>query len=210
MADLEPSPAAIVERLARLRFDNVFNPYADVCEFCDREDAAAIRQANLRMTLEAASKGTAELWLALEPGHRGARRTGLAMTDDRRLQMHADHWGIEGIERATSSGPQTEATAGIVWSAVTMKDGPIFLWNVFPLHSHKHGHPLSNRRHTRSERVACNDVTLAIFELLQPDRVFAIGKDAYVATEELGIDAVRVRHPSFGGKMEFLEGIGVT
>lgn len=193
-----------------LRFENVFNPYADVCEAYDREDAVAIRQANLHMTLEAASKGTAELWLALEPGHRGARRTGLAMTDDRRLQMHADHWGIEGIERATSSGPQTEATAGIVWSAVTRKDVPIFLWNAFPLHSHEAGNTLSNRRHTRAERTACNDVTLAIIELLKPDRVFAIGKDAYVATGDLGIEAVRVRHPSFGGKKDFLEGIGVA
>ncbi|MGV1683747.1 uracil-DNA glycosylase [Sphingopyxis sp. NJF-3] len=210
MANLEPSPGAIVERLAQLKFDNVFNPYADICEVYDGDGATSIRQANLRMTLEAASKGTAELWLALEPGHRGARRTGLAMTDDRRLQMHADHWGIEGIQRATSSGPETEATAGIVWSAVTMKDGPIFLWNVFPLHSHRPGNALSNRRHTRSERGACNDVTLAIFELLEPDRVFAIGKDAYLATEELGIEAVRVRHPSFGGKMEFLKGIGLT
>lgn len=209
MASVALTPTEIVNRLAQLRFDNVFNPYADICVAYDREDAAEIRRMNLLLTLEAASRGTAELWLALEPGHRGARRTGLAMTDDQRLQTHADRWGIHGIRQATKSGPQSEATAGIVWSAVAMKDVPIFLWNAFPLHSHDAENTLSNRRHTRAERLACDDVTIAIFELLKPDRVFAIGADAHVATGDLGIEAVRVRHPSFGGKTDFLNGIGV-
>lgn len=207
MSGVEPSPAAIVHELAQLRFDDVFNPYADVCAEHDRADAPAIRCANLRLTLERASKGIDEIWFALEPGHRGARRTGLAMTDDRRLAMHADYWKIDGIARATSSGPETESTAGIVWEAVRRKGTSIFLWNAFPLHSHIRGAPLSNRRHTRSEREACENVARAIFELVRPDRVFAIGNEAHVAAAAMGIDAVRVRHPSYGGKEDFLKGV---
>ncbi len=207
MTNVRLNPAEIVGQLAELRFVDVFNPYADVCAEYDTGDAPAIRRNNLRLTLEQASKGIDELWLALEPGHRGARRTGLAMTDDARLAMHAEYWKIAGLSRATNSGPETEATAGIVWEALTSKPASVFLWNAFPLHSHLTGSPFSNRRHTRYEREQCEAVTSAIFKLLKPGRIFAIGKEAHLATVAMGIDASPVRHPSFGGKKQFMEGI---
>ena len=207
MKGIEPSPAGIVDELARLRFEDVFNPYSDVCAKYDRADAPAIRRSNLRLTLGQASKGVDEIWFALEPGHRGARRTGLAMTDDKRLAIHANYWKIDEIEQATSSGPETEGTTGIVWEAVRRKGTSIFLWNAFPLHAHVRGAPLSNRRHTRFEREACEEVTRAIFELVGPERIFAIGREAHVATAAMEMVAIRVRHPSYGGKEEFLEGI---
>ena len=71
MKGIEPSPAGIVDELARLRFEDVFNPYSDVCAKYDRADAPAIRRSNLRLTLGQASKGVDEIWYALEPGHRG-------------------------------------------------------------------------------------------------------------------------------------------
>ena len=200
--------AAIVGRLADLKFDNVFNPYSDLCPYHDLPDAPAIRRRNLGLTLDRAAGRVEEIWLALEPGHRGARRTGLAMTDDRRLTPHAKYWGIEGIARATKSGPETEGTAGIVWGALSRKGASAFLWNAFPLHSHQAKSPLSNRRHTPVEREACVDITLAILNLLKPKRVFAIGREAEVAAQTLGVAAEYVRHPSFGGKSDFLRGIG--
>ena len=198
----------IVNRLARLKFDDVFNPYIDLCSDHDRPDAPDIRRRNLELTLRRAAQGVDEIWFALEPGHRGARRTGLAMTDDRRLAQHAKYWGIEAVRTATKSGPETEGTAGIVWGALEGRRGSTFLWNAFPLHSHKPGKSLSNRGHTSSERHACGDITLAVMNLLRPQRVFAIGRNAEIAAKELGIAAQYVRHPSFGGKSEFLRGIG--
>lgn len=201
---------SIIERLAQMEFSDVFNPYRDLCELHDSRGAPEIRRRNLELTLAAAAGRVDELWLALEPGHRGARRTGLAMTDDKRLAQHADYWEIDGIKRATKSGPETEATAGIVWGALQRKGARVFLWNVFPLHAHRNGIPLSNRRHTPTERAACADVTRAIFEVLQPHRIFAIGKDAELGTKIMGVEAQYVRHPSYGGKVKFLEGIGAT
>ena len=208
MALPNDDPASLVNRLRVMDFNDVFNPYRDLCAHHDLPDAPAIRRRNLELTLAAAAGRVDEMWFALEPGHRGARRTGLAMTDDRRLTQHADYWKIDGIERATKSGPETEATAGIVWEALKVKGASAFFWNAFPLHAHLNGKTLSNRRHTQTERAACASVTLAIFGLLQPRRVFAIGRDAELATKALGIDADYVRHPSYGGKAKFLKGIG--
>lgn len=200
------TPAAIVAELASLKFKDVFNPYSDICEAHDRPDAPQIRRANLLVTFEAAASGVDELWIALEPGHRGARRTGLAMTDDRRLSQHAAHWSID-VRRATNDGPESEQTAGIVWGALQQRSGRVLLWNVFPLHCHEAGRPLSNRRHKSHERAACADLTASIIAMVNPARIVAIGREAHAAMAGGGFDSVAVRHPSYGGKADFLSGV---
>ncbi len=201
------SPKQAVSALARLRFPNTFNPYADRCPDHDFPDAAKIRRSNLTATFEAAAGGVDAIWIALEPGHRGARRTGLAMTDDSRLAAHAQRWGLSGVARATRSGPETEQTAGIVWAALADSRERVLLWNVFPLHCHLPGIPLSNRRHTRAEREACRDLTCAIIAMVAPGRIFAIGNDAHQAMVEVDRRCVGVRHPAYGGKADFLAGV---
>ncbi len=202
------TPADAVERLASLRFEHVFNPYSEHCKVHDLADAPAIRRANLLATFQAAAAGSVDdLWIALEPGHRGARRTGLAMTDDRRLADHGRLWGIEGIARATKSGPETEVTAGIVWDALAASGRKALLWNLFPLHCHEPNEPLSNRRHTRAERESCWDLTRDIIGMVRPGKIVAIGNDAHRAMGEIDPRCVKVRHPAHGGKTAFLEGI---
>jgi len=196
----------IVASLADLRFPAVFNPYADRCALHDLPDAVEIRKANLVAALSAAAGGVDELWIALEPGHMGARRTGLAMTDDRNLPTFAARWGLADIRRATQSGPESEQTAGIIWEALAGDKRRIFLWNVFPLHCHEPSVPLSNRRHTQLEREACHNLTEAIINLVVPHRILAIGRDASKAMKQAARQCIYVRHPARGGKAAFLDG----
>lgn len=203
---MELKPKQAVAALARLRFPDTFNPYADCCAKHDLVDAARIRRSNLLATFEAAASGVDSMWIALEPGHRGARRTGLAMTDDIHLATHARRWGV-GIARATKSGPETEQTAGIVWGALAGTRERVLLWNVFPLHCHLPGQSLSNRRHKRAEREACWNLTCAIIAMVGPRRIFAIGNDAHKAVSSLDRGCVKVRHPAYGGKADFLAGV---
>ena len=64
----------------------------------DGPDAPAIRRSNLGLVLEAAlAGGISSLWIARDLGHRGGRRTGLALTDEVHLPAHAAcmapcHW----------------------------------------------------------------------------------------------------------------------
>lgn len=208
MNDHPQSAAEFVELVADLRFEDAFNPYSDLCSDFDRPDAAQIRRHNLTMVLEAAiDRGVDSIWVARDLGYRGGRRTGLALTDEVHLSAHADLLGTPPLSRSTNGPAVAERTATVIWQMLIAIRQPVFLWNVFPLHPHAAGDPMSNRCHTRSERLACRHVMVGLIQLLLPQRVLAIGRDAQLALEDLGVAAEKVRHPSYGGQAEFIEGV---
>ena len=200
------SPGAFVDALAELRLRDCFNPYSDTYPPFDVKDAPAIRRANLTSILEAAvSLPVEELWVGLELGHNGGRRTGLAMTDDHNLPAHGSRFGVgEKLQRATRAGPVKELTAGVVWEALSAIRCTVFLWNVVPVHPHRPGEPLSNRRHTAAERSRSLPHLEALIDLLKPQKMVAVGRDASSALARHGFPHVHVRHPAFGGKRDFL------
>lgn len=194
--------------IAALRFENVFNPYVDACPDHDECDAADIRRRNLELVLKAAlERGIDSLWVARDLGYRGGRRTGLALTDELHLAWHAALLGTPPLTRATKGPAVGERTATVVWQMLHAIRRPIFLWNVFPLHPHMPGDPMSNRSHTHAERTACRPLLIWLLESLRPRSVVAIGRDAHRALEDLGVPAVAVRHPSYGGQAEFVSSL---
>ena len=201
-------PRSFVKALSRIRLDGVFNPYRDRCRLCDRADADLRRRSNLRALLDAASRTRIDsLWIARDLGYRGGRRTGLPLTDEEHLPALAQAYGGLALRRATRGPPVAERTAAMTWEMLARIDRPVFLWNVFPLHPFEPGNPLSNRRHTRAERRICQDLFFALLDILQPRLLVAIGKDAQDALQELDLNYHPVRHPSYGGKMAFFEGM---
>ena len=215
IADTQSLSTSFVNELAALHFDNVFNPYADVCPMYDSADSAFIRRRNLELVINAAiSKGIDSMWIARDLGYRGGRRTGLALTDEAHLFWQAKLLATPPLMQATQGPALAERTATIVWRALRLIDCPIFLWNVFPLHPHEPGEPMSNRCHTRTERAACQELNLWLIEILRPKKVIAIGRDAQAAMVKLGIESVQIRHPSYGGQSEFFTALteiyGVT
>ncbi len=215
MTTVRPAVHAFVSRLAALKFDSVFNPYAQACSDHDARDAPAIRRRNLSLVLEAAmTVGVDSLWIARDLGYRGGRRTGLALTDELHLTAHASLLNSAPLARSTRGPAMAERTAKVIWQALGAVQRPIFLWNVFPLHPFEPGDPMSNRCHTRAERQACRPLLMWLLEMLQPKTVLAIGRDAQAALADLDVAARQVRHPSYGGQAEFLDGVrahyGVT
>jgi hypothetical protein len=196
-----------VEAVSALELDGCFNPYAQRYPPFDLEDAPAIRRANLTHVLgSAAETGVDDIWIGLELGHNGGRRTGLAMTDDVHLAAHAQRFGVAAHVRcATRAGPCKEMTAGIVWQALAGIQRRVFLWNVVPVHPHRPAEPLSNRRHTTAERGACLPQLQALIALLRPLRLVAVGGHASVALARCSYPHAAVRHPAFGGKSDFLK-----
>lgn len=200
--------AAFIEELAYLRFPNVFNPYSDMCPQHDLADGACIRRANLTAVLEAAlTRGVESVWIGRDLGYRGGRRTGLAFTDEVHLAQHSALLATAPLVRATKGPACSERTATVMWTALEALNRPVFLWNVFPFHPHGSDVQLSNRCHTRAERAACLPILEWLLATLRPRNVVAIGRDAHSALSELGIPAVRIRHPSHGGQAEFLTGL---
>lgn len=205
---VKPQAQPFIKQLAALRFDNVFNPYADACPDCDDRDAVATRRSNLALVLEAALvKGVDSIWIARDLGYRGGRRTGLALTDDVHLSSHAELLGTPPLARATKGPAVAERTATVVWQMLRVIDRPIFLWNVFPFHPHEPEDPMSNRCHTRAEGNACRPLLAWLLEALRPKNIVAIGQDAHKALTDMGVNATPVRHPSYGGQTEFTHGL---
>ena len=196
----------IIGRLTELRSSNAFNPYAERCAVADLPEAPEIRRHNLKLILKAAAdRGIDEVWLALEPTYRGARRTGLAMTDERHLQAHGRRFEVDGLRRATIPPDPAEETAGIVWSALEGIERRVFLWNTVPLHTHRAGEPFSLRRHNAAERAASKPILDGILELLTPGRLVAVGYEASQALHREKKDHEQVRHPARNGAKRFTE-----
>jgi len=165
-----------VRALASVQFDNVFNPYADACPIWDLAEAPRVRRRNLELVLTAAlSAGVDSIWIARDLGYLGGRRTGLALTDDPHLHCHSELFGTLRLSRATSGPAASERTATVVWRILRSIGRPIFLWNVFPLHPHEPGEPMSNRCHTREERDGCMPLLLWLVQALNPKDIVAIG-----------------------------------
>lgn len=196
-----------VDKVAALRFRNCFNPYSDACAVHDLPYAPELRRGNLKAALISALDGGVDsLWVARDLGHKGGRRTGLALTDEASLEKYSVLLGAQGLQRATKGPAMSETTAKTIWRALGAVNHPVFLWNVFPLHPHTETSFLSNRKHTKIEGHACEDLLDWLIEELKPKTIVGIGNDAHSALE-LRYKIAKARHPSFGGANIFLADI---
>ena len=199
------TPESFVAALRKLKFEDTFNPYSDRCTLHDRHNAPGIRSKTLRFVLEAALQQEIDsLWIGRDLGYDGGRRTGLAFTDDMHLQGHLERWSVP-FERPTKGKEVQERTATAVWDILSQIKKPVFLWNVFPLHSHNAGNQRSNRPHNAPERRAGEKLLSQLIYLLEPHRLIAVGRDAEEVAHSLRDrhEVIYVRHPAYGGQNEF-------
>lgn len=175
----------------------------------DHENAPSRRCDALLGILNAAVNVELDsLWLGRDLGHKGGRRTGLALTDDINLDAHAARWELV-VKRPTKGEVVSERTATIAWSVLDQIEDAVFLWNVFPLHPHAPKNPFTNRGHNAQERRTGEDFLSELIRLLRPRRLVSIGNDATVTALRLyrPHQVVKVRHPSYGGQNAFLSQI---
>ena len=199
------TPESFIEALRKLKFEDTFNPYSERCTVHDHDDAPSMRSKTLLAILEAATQREIDsLWVGQELGYKGGRRTGLAFTDDVHLQEHAERWSVP-FERPTKGKEVKEGTAAEVWGVLSLIKAPVFLWNVFPLHTYKSDNPSSNRKHKAHERSAGKKLLSQLISLLEPHRLITIGRVAEKVAYSLGDghEVMYVRHPSYGGQNEF-------
>ncbi len=203
------TPRRFIETLQSMSFENTFNPYSERCPVYDVENAPELRREALLAILKVAANSEIDaIWIGRDLGHRGGRRTGLALTDDVHSQIHAERWGTK-LDRPTIGQPIAERTAAVIWSLLQQIETPVFLWNVFPLHPHEEADPFSNRSHNSIERQAGEELLFSLIRLLRPKRLIAIGNDAAKTARRLEskINIIQVRHPSYGGQNQFLSEI---
>ena len=195
-----------LKELKGLDFENTFNPYTNRCDVHDLADAPERRLSLLQSMLEVATETEIDsMWIGRDLGYRGGRRTGLAFTDDVHICEHGARWGLS-IQRPTKGEIAIEQTAGVIWSILSQVNVSVFLWNVFPLHPHERGNPFSNRSHNSIERRTGEALLAQLILLVNPRRLVAIGNNAACTVRRLNdnLEFIHVRHPSYGGKAQFL------
>jgi len=201
------SPESFVTALRKIQFPNTFNPYTDQCDIYDKREAPKLRTQMILEILTAASNMDIDaIWVGRDLGHRGGRRTGLALTDDLRFADHLQRWEVK-IERPTSGPLVPERTAAAIWEMLSQISDVVFLWNIFPLHPFPAGNAFRNRTHNALERKAGADLLRLLLDLLNPRRVVAIGNDAAKVLDAVAVDieVCAARHPSYGGESMFRE-----
>lgn len=197
--------AEFIDDLCSFESELVFNPYNDICALHDRPDAAKIRRTNIHQMVKAAYEARATtIWVARDLGYRGGRRTGLALTDEAHLGHAETMLATSGIKRATKGPVVAERTATVIWDILIRIQQPVMLWNVFPFHPHDEEDPMTNRCHSRLERDASMPFLAHLIELLKPQRVIAIGREAALALVDLPLPVHQARHPSYGGQSTFI------
>lgn len=198
------SARRLVDALASIRLDNVFNPYADRCATFDRADAPRLRRRALRDYFDAVqASGADTVWMGRDLGHRGGRRTGLALTDEHHLPLLATIYPGATWARATHGPACIERTATEIWRCLGSLTTAPLLWNVFPLHPHEPGQPFSNRRFSAGELAAVRAINAELFAWLGIVHIVALGQDAARYAATFGLSVKHVRHPSYGGVAEF-------
>lgn len=201
--------ARLIADLSSVRVsDRAHNQYS---EFDGDLAANAIRRRNLQLYLDQLhALGSDMLLIGEAPSYRGGRLTGIAFVSE--TVLLAGVAGVLGSERGyrkATAGPQlsTEASATMVWSTIRDLDPLPLLWNAFPFHPFQRGNPLTNRVPDREELAMGQPFIQTLLRLFPIHRVVAVGNQASRSLTILGIDHVKVRHPSMGGKNEFVGGM---
>ncbi len=143
------------------------------------------------------------------PGHKGCAITGIPFTSQKVLDV-SSHPFIAGLRSSiVVSGKMSEATATIVWDYLESCDAVPAMWNVFPFHPHEAGNQRSNRPPTKPEVDTGKPFLQLALDILCPDTIVAVGGIAAKTLVRLfpAMKFVKVRHPSFGGKAEFISGL---
>lgn len=202
------NPKLFVNTLSKIEIPGVFNPYRDRCDIHDLSDGPAVRKKNLRKYLQSiVDLGSDTIWMGRDLGYRGGRRTGLALTDEERLNLFAKLYPGSVPEKATKGPIVAERTATEIWNVLSRLEMPPLLWNVFPFHPHEPNAPMTNRRFTNSELANVSELNHELVKWLKIKKIICIGQDAAVYAKSLGLEVDCVRHPSYGGIKDFREGM---
>lgn len=185
------------------------NPYRG------EDENATIRRANLRLYLHALAAGQPSVMLVMEaPGYRGCRITGVPVTSRKILHeglSALDLFGeARGYHATTDAGFERvygEQSATIVWETMAALGVVPLIWNTFPFHPHEMDKPLTNRAPRRPEIAQGLPFLQTLVTLFAPTQIIAVGNVAHDGLADLGITAVKVRHPAQGGKMAFVAGV---
>ncbi len=143
------------------------------------------------------------------PGHKGCKITGIPFTSGRIFE-NIDHPLLKNLKNDLYlSKIESENTATIVWKYLATKNNTPLFWNSYPFHPHPNNILDKNRTPNNDEINKGIYFLKAIKHIYKPTIIAGIGNSgvecAQRAFPDMKIDYIR--HPSFGGKSDFIKGM---
>lgn len=189
----------------------LFNPWAERCLFDAEGNGPEQRLERLAQHLDCSPRF---VMFGEAPGYAGCRYTGVAFTSERLVMDGA----IPRVSRApgrltTRQLRFSEPSATIVWDTLYQMGESfaeqVVLWNALQLHPFKpEKGPHSNREPEPGELVHGRASAILLRHAFPDAKIVAIGRKAELMLAQAGIVAeAAIRHPSNGGKPEFVEGM---
>lgn len=142
------------------------------------------------------------------PGYNGCRWSGIPFTSEEIL-VNNDFFGLEkGYKVRNKDNPEPEDSSTIVWDYIKkrfldkkMDEKIPLMWNAFPFH------PCGNREPNAQEIEFGRKIIKDIIEIfdLKLANIIAVGRKAEDSLKSFYIK--EVRHPSHGGKDDFIKGL---
>ena len=192
------------EKLQRKRNTRtVFNPYIN---------PSAVH--NLKEYLYAMYELKPDVLLVGEaPGYKGCRITGIPFSCCQ-LYEQIDHPFLKKLgPKLKIEADEWENTAAYVWNYLLEKETLPLFWNSFPFHPYRKGNKMSNRAPLKSEIEEGIKYLLDLQQIFDVKIVAGLGragqKAALAAFDQTGIDVPYIRHPSYGGKSDFISGMNL-
>lgn len=169
------------------------------------------RSHNLRHYLQAllAQPGRRILVIGEALGYRGGLLTGIPISSERLLR-EADHPFWRKLAPSLNvAGDTAEATASIAWDYLANRRRIPLFWNAFPFHPCRPGEPATNRAPNAAELAEGIPYLRELAAIYQPQLIAGLGhKGSTAARRAFPEHSVRaLRHPSYGGKQDFIDGM---
>lgn len=187
------------------KIENTVNPYSVNWEFNE------IAKHNLKIYFRnILANNSKVLFLGEAPGYKGCRLSGVPFTSEKVLTSSKSN-AIVGCnfdyKIRDAKNPQSESSATIIWEAFENHDIYPLMWNAFPFHPHRPENTETNRAPKKDELEIGVKYIKELIEIFDIERIYAIGNIAYSTLTDLGFEVDKIRHPSMGGKNQFIEGI---
>ncbi len=167
---------------------------------------------NLRYYLEAmlqVDENPKILLVGEAPGHKGCKLTGIPFSSGE-IFSRFEHPLLQKLgQQVKIKDLAGENTATMVWDYLTQRNITPLFWNSFPFHPHHTNNPFSNRAPNSQEIQQGIAYLQSLAKIYKPDIIAGIGhkgsKCARLAFPNQ--DITSIRHPSFGGKRDFISGM---
>ncbi|MFX1453827.1 MAG: uracil-DNA glycosylase [Promethearchaeota archaeon] len=166
---------------------------------------------------QAQINGADILFLGEAAGYKGCRITGVPFSANYNIKNSKCFSQLRKSLFLGQIDEKRESTSTIFHEFINKKPSiynKIVVWNVFPFHSYDSGNHNSNRTPSHQELVEGQDFILDLFKIFKFKQYYPIGASAETCLTEMRVNNIippfeffRIRHPSHGGKVDFIKGM---